>query len=155
MIWFVLLVSVSLSGTDLNASTAWNRYFFLQKMQMGKWKLEVTHDIFKLESFFRVKEGQAQLHRLNVVYHIHCSCGSNYIGETTRNLPTARAAVATLVRLPEFCQHDSTNTIAAPNVKTRTLLTISLKIPTIKLTLLKLKYLELPVTELSFSFWKL
>ena len=45
-------------------------------------------------------------------------------------------------KLPEICLHDSTNTIPAlKNVKMRTLIIISLKIPTINLTLPNLKYL--------------
>ena len=59
---------------------------YFAKNTNGKIKVSVIHDTFKLKSFFRVKEGQALLHRSNVVYHIHCSCGSNYIGETARNL---------------------------------------------------------------------
>ena len=61
---------------------------YFAKNKNGKIKVRVIHDIFKLKSFFRAKEGQALLHRSNVVYHIHCSCGSNYIGETARNLLT-------------------------------------------------------------------
>ena len=61
---------------------------YFAKNTNGKIKVRVIHDTFKLKSFFRVKEGQALLHRSNVVYHIHCSCGSNYIGETARNLLT-------------------------------------------------------------------
>ena len=66
---------------------------YKKKIQMakntnGKIKVRVIHDTFKLKSFFRVKEGQALLHRSNVVHHIHCSCGSNYTGETARNLLT-------------------------------------------------------------------
>ena len=68
----------------------------------------------------------------------------------------ALAAATALARLPEIYLHDSTNTIPAlRNVKTRTLQTISLKIPTIEFTLLNLKYLELPETQLSSSFRKL
>ena len=76
-----------LSGTDLNASTAWNRQLFCKNTN-GKIKVRVTHDTFKVKSFFRGKEGQALLHRSNVVYHIYCSCGSNYIDKTGRNLLT-------------------------------------------------------------------
>ena len=66
-------------------------------------------DTFKWKSFVRVKEGQALLHRSNVMYHIHCSFDSNYISETAKNL-----------------LYDTTNTILAPrNIKTRALLTIS------------------------------
>ena len=58
-----------------------------------------------------------------------------------------------LVRLPEICLHDSTNTTPAPkNVKTKMLPTISMKISTIKLTLQNLKYLELPGNELISLF---
>ena len=109
---------------------------YFAKNTNGKIKVRVIHDTFKLKSFFRVKEGQALLHRSNVVYHIHCSC-----------------AATTLVRLPEICLHDSKNTIPAPkNVKTQTLPTTFTKIPTIKLTLQNLKYFELPGTEPSFHF---
>ena len=71
-----------------------------QKIQMGykkntngkKYKWENQSKSYsrhiQIKKFFRVKEGQALLHRSNVVYHIHCSCGSNYIGETARNLLT-------------------------------------------------------------------
>ena len=51
---------------------------------------KVIHDTFKSKMSFQVEEGQALLHRSNVVYHIYCSCGSNYIGETARNLLTRR-----------------------------------------------------------------
>ena len=61
---------------------------YFAKNTNGKIKVRVIRDTFKLKSFFRVKEGQALLHRSNAVYHIHCSCGSNYIGETARNLLT-------------------------------------------------------------------
>ena len=61
---------------------------FFAKNTNGKIKVRVIYATFKLKSFFRVKEGQALLHRSNVVYHIYCSCGSNYIGETARNLLT-------------------------------------------------------------------
>ena len=43
---------------------------------------------FNLKSFFRVNKGQALLHRPNMVYHIHCLCCSNYIGQSSRNLLT-------------------------------------------------------------------
>ena len=110
---------------------------FFTKNTNGKIKVRVIHDIFKLKSFFRVKEGQALLHRLNVVHHIFI----------------ALAVATTLVRLPEISLHDSTNATPAPkNVKAQTLPTISMKIPTIKLTLQNLKYLELPGTELSSTF---
>ena len=68
----------------------------------------------------------------------------------------ARAVATRLVRLPQVCLHDLTNTFRAPRiVTTRTLFTIFLKITIIKLTLPNLKYLELPGTELSSSFWKI
>ena len=50
---------------------------YFAKNTNGKIKVRVIHDTFKLKSFFQVKEGQALLHWSNVVYHIHCSCGSN------------------------------------------------------------------------------
>ena len=109
---------------------------YFAKNTNGKIKVRVIHDTFKLKSFFRVKEVQAQLHRSNVVYHIHCSCGSNYISEIARNL------------LTQLNEHNP----GPKNVKTQTLPTTSTKIPTIKLTLQNLKYLELPGTEPSYSF---
>ena len=39
----------------------------------GKIKVRVFHDTFKLKTFFQVKEGQALLHRSNVVYHNYCA----------------------------------------------------------------------------------
>ena len=62
--------------------------FVFAKKTIGKIKVRVIHDTFKLKSIFRVKEKQALLHRSNVVYHIYCSCGSNYISETARSLLT-------------------------------------------------------------------
>ena len=44
------------------------------------------------------------------------------------------------------------HTLGLKNVKTQTLPTTSMKIPTIKLTLENLNYLELPETELSSHF---
>ena len=46
---------------------------YFAKNTNGKIKVKDIHDTFKLKSFFRVKEGQALLHRVNVVYHNHCS----------------------------------------------------------------------------------
>ena len=59
-------------------------------LQEYKWenKVRVAHDTFKVKSFFRGKEGQALLHRSNVVHHIYYSCDSNYIDKTGRNLLT-------------------------------------------------------------------
>ena len=59
---------------------------FFAKNTNGKIRVRVIHDLLKLKSCFRVKECQALLHRSNVVDHIHCLCGSNYIFETARNL---------------------------------------------------------------------
>ena len=40
----------------------------------------------KLQSWFSIKDRQALLNRLNVVYKLTCSCGASYIGQTQRNL---------------------------------------------------------------------
>ena len=65
-------LEASLSGTDLNASIAWNRqFFFFAKNTNGKIRVRIIHDGFKLKSFFSsqrksststsVKCGQAHL----------------------------------------------------------------------------------------------
>ena len=92
----------------------------------GKIKIRVIHDPFKLKSAFRVKEDQVLLH----------------IGQmrSTSTIFIAYAAATTLMRLSEICLHDSTTSTSAPkNVKSETLPTIFMKIPTIKLTLQNLK----------------
>ena len=109
---------------------------FFAKNTNGKMKVRVINDTFKLKSFFESKKVK------------HC-----YIGQMWSILFIAHAAATTLVRLPEICLHDSTNTTPPPkNVKTLTLPTTSMKIPTIKLTLQNLKYLELPGIEPTLHF---
>ena len=112
---------------------------FLQKIQMGKSKLDLfmTHSNSKV--FFESKK----------VKHY-------YIGQMWSIIFIALAVATALVRLPEICLHDSTNITPAPkNVNAQTLPTISMKIPTMKLTLQNLEYLEVLRTELSSTFWKL
>ena len=109
---------------------------YFAKNTNGKIKVRVIHDTFKLKSFFRVKEGQALLHQSNVVYHIHCSCGSNYIGETARNL------------LTQLNEHNP----GSKKCKNTDVTNHLYENPTMKLTLQNLKYLELPETEPSYSF---
>ena len=80
--------------------------------------IKIIHDTFKLKScFFLVKKIK--------LYHIGQMWFITFI---------AHVVAATLLRLPEICSHNSTNTIPAPrNVKTHTLLIMILKILTIKL----------------------
>jgi len=61
---------------------------FFDKINNDRIKARMVHDTCKLSKFFKVKENQALLHRSNVVYHVKCIRGENYIGETTRKLKT-------------------------------------------------------------------
>ena len=61
---------------------------YFAKNTNGKIKVRVIHDTFKLKSFFSSQRRSNTSTSVKLVYHIHCSCGSNYIGETARNLLT-------------------------------------------------------------------
>ena len=49
-------------------------------------KLRCFQSTRKLQSWFSVKERQALLNRLNIVYKLTCSCGASYIGQKQHNL---------------------------------------------------------------------
>jgi len=61
---------------------------FFEHNAKDRLKFRMVHDSCKLENIFQVKERQELLHRSNVIYHVACSCGNTYIGETARNLVT-------------------------------------------------------------------
>ena len=48
--------------------------------------LNVVHTCLKIDDMFKHKEHEPKLLRSNVVYKLTCSCDSNYIGQTRRNL---------------------------------------------------------------------
>ena len=53
---------------------------------IDKVRLCVIYDRFCIGDMFRFKDKQCTLCRSNVVYKSSCSCDSNYIGQTRRNL---------------------------------------------------------------------
>jgi len=77
---------------------------FLRKYGENSIKLRVHHRSQKLKNSFRTKEGQALLHRYNVVYRLKCSCGASYIGHTRRNLRLRLQEHSTSLD-SEVCKH--------------------------------------------------
>jgi len=49
-------------------------------------KLRCFQSTRKLQSWFSIKDRQALLNRLNIVYKLTWSCGASYTGQTQRNL---------------------------------------------------------------------
>ena len=46
------------------------------------------HETNKLKKYFKYKDKQNHLRCSSLVYKVTCTCGSNYIGQTCRNLIT-------------------------------------------------------------------
>jgi len=59
---------------------------------------------FKLKKYFTYKDKQNHLRRSSVVYKLTCTCGSNYIGQTRRNLIT-RINEHQFDQRSEVCKH--------------------------------------------------
>ena len=51
-----------------------------------KIRLVMLHSIFIIRKLFPYKDRQSDLHCVDVVYKLTCSCGQQYIGQTKRNL---------------------------------------------------------------------
>jgi len=47
-----------------------------------------VHESNKLKKYFMRKDKQNHLRRSSIVYKLTCTCGSNYIAQTRRNLIT-------------------------------------------------------------------
>ena len=62
------------------------------------------HETNKLKKSFAYKDKQNHLHRSSVVYNLTCTCGSNYIGQTRRNLIT-RINEHKFDQRSEVCKH--------------------------------------------------
>jgi len=62
------------------------------------------HETNKLKKSFTYKEKQNHLRRSSVVYKITCTCGSNYVGQTLRNLVT-RINEHKCDQRSEVCKH--------------------------------------------------
>ena len=59
---------------------------FIRHKAVVNAKLRCFQSNRKLESWFSIKDWQALLNRINVVYKLTCSCDASYIGQTQRNL---------------------------------------------------------------------
>ena len=59
---------------------------FFRKYLIDKVRLCAIHDTLCIGDVFRFKDKLCTLRRRNVVNKLSCSCGSNYIGQTRRNL---------------------------------------------------------------------
>jgi len=62
------------------------------------------HETNKLKKSFTYKDKQNHLRRSSVVYKLTCTCGSNYIGQTRRNLIT-RINEHKFDQRSEVCKH--------------------------------------------------
>ena len=62
------------------------------------------HETNKLKKYFTYKDKQNHLRRSSVVYKLTCTCGSNYIGQTRRNLIT-RINEHKFDQRSEVCKH--------------------------------------------------
>jgi len=62
------------------------------------------HDTNKLKKSFTYKDKQNHLRRSSAVYKLTCTCGSNYIGQTRRNLIT-RINEHKFDQHSEVCKH--------------------------------------------------
>ena len=62
------------------------------------------HETSKLKKSFTYKDKQNHLRRSSVVYKLTCTCGSNYIGQTCRNLIT-RINEHKFDQRSEVCKH--------------------------------------------------
>jgi len=62
------------------------------------------HETNKLKKSFPYKDKQNHLRRSSVVYKLTCTCGSNYIGQTRRNLIT-RINEHKFDQRSEVCKH--------------------------------------------------
>jgi len=67
-----------------------------------------VHESNKLKKSFTCKDKQNHLRRSSVVYKLTCTCGSNYIGQTRRNLIT-RINEHKFDQRSEVCKHLLTN----------------------------------------------
>ena len=59
---------------------------FFRKYRIDKVRQCAIHDTLCIGDMFRFKDKLCTLRRRNVVNKLSCSCGSNYIGQTRRNL---------------------------------------------------------------------
>ena len=74
------------------------------------------HETNKLKKCFTYKDKQNHLHRSSVVYKLTCTCGSNDIGQTRRNLIT-RINEHKFDQRSEVCKHLLTNPAHRLNFK--------------------------------------
>jgi len=62
------------------------------------------HETNKLKKYFKYKDKQNHLRCSSLVYKVTCTCGSNYIGQTCRNLIT-RINEHKFDQRSEVCKH--------------------------------------------------
>jgi len=74
------------------------------------------HKSNKLKKSFTYKDKQNHLRRSSIVYKLTCTCVSNYVGQTRRNLAT-RTNEHKFDQLSEVCKHLLTNPTHRYNFK--------------------------------------
>jgi len=89
---------------EISYEVCWEMQRLVHRYAIMPFQFRFIYETNKLKKYFTYKDKQNHLHRSNVVYKLTCTCGSNYIGQTRRNLIT-RINEHKFDQRSEVCKH--------------------------------------------------